>query len=192
MAGVNKVILLGNLGRDPEISYTPSGMAVCKISLATSRRNKDGQDVTAWHRCTAFGRTAEIISQYMAKGRQLYIEGELSYGQYEKDGVTHYTTDIIVNQFTFVGSGGGGGGGGRGGGYQQNGGFQGNQQGGYQNSGFQGQGPQGGQQNGGFQNQGYQGGQQNSGYDQGGGFNDQPDTSFPGGQPTPPDDDIPF
>lgn len=108
MAGVNKVIIMGNLGRDPELSYTQSGMAVCKFSIATSKRKKDGTDVTSWHRCTAFGRTAEIITQYVGKGSQLYVEGELSYGQYEKDGIVRYTTDIFVNEFTFVGAAKGG------------------------------------------------------------------------------------
>ncbi|MBU0990863.1 MAG: single-stranded DNA-binding protein [Proteobacteria bacterium] len=108
MAGVNKVILVGRLGRDPEMTYTPSGMAVCKFSIATSKKRKDGNEVTAWHRCTAFGKSGEIIGQYMSKGRELYVEGEIQYGQYEKDGITRYTTDIIVNQFTFIGGRGGG------------------------------------------------------------------------------------
>lgn len=103
MAGVNKVIIMGNLGSDPKLSTTQGGMAVCKFSIATSKRKKDGTDVTSWHRCTAFGRTAETIAQYVGKGQQLYIEGELSYGQYEKDGHTVYTTDIFVNEFAFVG-----------------------------------------------------------------------------------------
>jgi len=64
MGGVNKVIILGRLGRDPEISYSQSGMAVCKLSLATSRKQKDGTEVTSWHRCTAFDKSAELISQY--------------------------------------------------------------------------------------------------------------------------------
>lgn len=108
MAGVNKVIIMGNLGRDPELSYTQGGMAVCKFSIATSKRKKDGTDVTSWHRCTAFGRTAEIITQYVGKGSQLYVEGELSYGQYEKDGIVRYTTDIIVNEISFIGAAKGG------------------------------------------------------------------------------------
>lgn len=110
MAGVNKVILVGRLGRDPEMTYTPSGMAVCKFSLATSKKKKDGPEVTAWHRCTAFGKTGEVIGQYLSKGRELFVEGEIQYGQYEKDGITRYTTDIIVNQFSFIGGGKGSGG----------------------------------------------------------------------------------
>lgn len=103
MSGVNKVIILGNCGKQPELSYTQGGMAVCKFSLATSKKKKDGTEVTAWHRCTAFGKTAETIAQYVGKGQQLYIEGELSYGQYDKDGHTVYTTDIFVREITFVG-----------------------------------------------------------------------------------------
>lgn len=103
MAGVNKAIIMGNLGRDPELSYTQGGMAVCKFSIATSKRKKDGTDVTSWHRCTSFGKTAEAIAQYFGKGQQIYVEGELNYGQYEKDGHTVYTTDIFVNEFAFVG-----------------------------------------------------------------------------------------
>ena len=103
MAGVNKVILLGNLGRDPELSYTPGGMAVCKFSIATSKKKQDGTEVTSWHRLTAFGKQAEIIAQYVSKGQQLYVEGELSYGQYDKGGVTVYTTDIMVREFTLIG-----------------------------------------------------------------------------------------
>ena len=104
MAGVNKVIILGRLGQDPEMTYTASGMAVCKFSMATSKKNKEGKETTAWHRCTAFGKTGELLGQYMTKGKELYVEGELQYGQYEKDGITRYTTDIIVNQINFVGS----------------------------------------------------------------------------------------
>ncbi len=128
MAGVNKVILLGNLGRDPEISYTQAGMAICKFSIATSKKKRDGSEKTEWHRCTAFDKRAETISRYVSKGQQLYVEGELSYGQYDKDGITRYTTDIIVNNFTFVG----GKGANQGGGMNPNQGQQQNQGGGYQ------------------------------------------------------------
>lgn len=104
MAGTQQVIILGNLGQKPELSYLASGMAICKFSLATSKKKKDGSEVTSWHRCTAFDKSAEIIAQYVDKGHQLYVQGELSYGSYDKDGQTHYTTDIIVNQFTFISS----------------------------------------------------------------------------------------
>lgn len=203
MAGVNKVILLGNLGRDPEVSYTPGGMAVCKFSLATSRKKKDGTEITSWHRCTAFNKSAELIGQYVGRGQQLYVEGELSYGQYEKDGITRYTTDIIVNQFTFI-SGGKQQGGGQQGGYQ-GGGQQGGQQGGGQQGGYQGGGQQGGGQQGGYQGGGqqggYQGGGQQGGYQGGeqggdqGGFGGGQGSTQGGyqGESTPPvDDDIPF
>ena len=103
MSGYQKVVICGRLGRDPETTFTQAGVAICKFNLATSRKKKDGQEITSWHRCTAFQKTAEVIGQYVRKGQELLIEGELSYGQYEKDSVTHYTTDVIVNSFTFVG-----------------------------------------------------------------------------------------
>ena len=109
MAGINKVILVGNLGRDPEVSYTPSGTAVAKFSIATSEKWTDKEtgekkDKTEWHRITAFGRLGEICGEYLSKGKQVYIEGKLQYGSYEKDGVTRYTTDIIANQMQMLGS----------------------------------------------------------------------------------------
>ena len=100
MAGLNKVILVGNLGADPEMRYTASGTAVCKFSLATSRKftGKDGQkqEKTEWHRIVAWGKLAEICGQYLSKGKQVMIEGRIEYGSYEKDGVKHYTTDIVA------------------------------------------------------------------------------------------------
>lgn len=104
MSGVNKVFILGNVGRDPETSCTDSGTNIAKFSIATSRKKKDGTEITSWHRCVAFSKQAELIAQYVHKGDQIYIEGELSYGSYDKDGITHYTTDIIVQQMTFIGS----------------------------------------------------------------------------------------
>lgn len=107
MAGVNKVILVGNLGADPEIRYTAGGTAVCRLSIATSRRYTDKQgnrqEETAWHRVDAWGKLAEICGQYLSKGRQVYIEGRLKYGSYEKDGVKHYTTDIIAETMQMLG-----------------------------------------------------------------------------------------
>lgn len=154
---VNKSILLGRLTRDPEVSYAPSGMAVCKFTIATSKKVK-GEDVPSFHRCTAFDKRGEAIGKYVSKGQQLYVEGELQYGQYEKDGITRYTTDIIVNQFSFVGS------------KQDNGQNQ-NQQGGYQqNQGFQGEQQQSQQQNNGYQQDPNQSG------------------GFPGNQTPPDDD----
>jgi len=181
MAGVNKAIILGRLGQNPEISYTPSGLAVCKFSLATSRKMKDGQEVTQWHRCTAFDKAGELISKYVNKGNMLYIEGEITYSQYEKDGTTRYSTDIIVREFNFIGSGA----------PQQGGGQSTQQGGGYQGGGGSPQ-PEQGSQGGGYQgNAGYQGG---GGAYQGGGSAPQGGGYQGGGSGggTPPKDDIPF
>ena len=107
MAGLNKVILVGNLGADPEMRYTASGTAVCKFSLATSRKftGKDGQkqEKTEWHRIVAWAKLAEICGQYLAKGKQVMIEGRIEYGSYEKDGVKHYTTDIVAENMQMLG-----------------------------------------------------------------------------------------
>ena len=111
MAGLNKVILIGNLGSDPEMRYTASGTAVCKFSLATSRKftGKDGQkqEKTEWHRIVAWTKLAEICGQYLSKGKQVMIEGRIEYGSYEKDGVKHYTTDIVADNMVMLGSPGG-------------------------------------------------------------------------------------
>jgi single-strand DNA-binding protein len=94
--GVNKVILVGNLGNDPDVKYTQGGMAITKVSLATSsvRKDKDGnqQEKTEWHRVTFFGKLGEIAGEYLKKGSQVYVEGRIEYGSYEKDGVS--TTPI--------------------------------------------------------------------------------------------------
>jgi single-strand DNA-binding protein len=107
MAGVNKVILIGNLGADPEMRYTADGTAVCKFSLATSRRytGKDGQkqEKTEWHRIVVWRKLAEICGQYLSKGKQVIIEGRIEYGSYEKDGVKHYTTDIVAENMQMLG-----------------------------------------------------------------------------------------
>ena len=122
--GVNKVILVGNLGNDPEVKYTAGGMAICTLSLATTsvRKDKDGQQIekTEWHRVKLFGKLGEIAGEYLKKGRQAYIEGRIEYGSYDKEGVKHYTTDIIADEMQMLGGGGeGGGGGGGGGGYSR-------------------------------------------------------------------------
>ena len=114
MAGINKVILIGNLGRDPEVSYTPNGLAVAKFSIATSDRWKDKktgemQERTEWHRVTAFGKLGEICGEYLSKGKQVYIEGRLQTNSWEKDGITRYSTDIIANDMKMLGAKGGGG-----------------------------------------------------------------------------------
>ena len=122
--GVNKVILVGNLGNDPDVKYTQGGMAITTLSLATTsvRKDRDGnnQEKTEWHRVKLFGKLGEIAGEYLKKGRQVYIEGRIEYGSYEKDGVKHYTTDIIADEMQMLGGGGGyqrggGGGGGYGG-----------------------------------------------------------------------------
>ena len=109
--GINKVILVGNLGNDPETKYTQGGMAVTTLSVATttSRKDRDGnfQDKTEWHRVKLFGKTAEVAAEYLKKGRQVYIEGRLEYGSYEKDGVKHYTTDILCDDMQMLGGGDG-------------------------------------------------------------------------------------
>jgi single-strand DNA-binding protein len=111
MAGFNRVILIGNLGSDPEMRYTAGGTAVCKFSLATSRKftGKDGQkqEKTEWHRIVAWAKLAEICGQYLGKGKQVMIEGRIEYGSYEKDGVKHYTTDIVAENMTMLGTAGG-------------------------------------------------------------------------------------
>jgi single-strand DNA-binding protein len=117
--GVNKVILVGNLGNDPEVKYTQGGMAITTLSLATTsvRKDRDGnqQEKTEWHRVKLFGKLGEIAGEYLKKGRQVYIEGRIEYGSYEKDGVKHYTTDIIADEMQMLGGGSeGGAGGGRG------------------------------------------------------------------------------
>lgn len=105
--GVNKVILVGNLGKNPELTYTPGGMAVGKFSLATTegRKNADGEwvDHTEWHNIVAFGKTAETAGQYLEKGKQVYIEGKLSTSNYEIDGVKRYRTEIIANRLVLLG-----------------------------------------------------------------------------------------
>ncbi|MGO1069124.1 single-stranded DNA-binding protein [Lysobacter sp. CA199] len=116
--GVNKVILVGNLGNDPETKYTQGGMAVTTLSLATTsvRKDKDGnqQERTEWHRVKLFGKLGEIAGEYLKKGRQVYIEGSIRYDKFTgQDGVEKYFTDIIADEMQMLGGGEGGGGGGR-------------------------------------------------------------------------------
>ena len=118
MASVNKVILIGNCGRDPEVRYTPSGTAICNVSVATSSRRKDkasGESIedTQWHRVTFYDRLAEIAGEYLKKGKPVYIEGRLKYGKYtDKDGIERNTVDIVAEQMQMLGGRDGGGGGG--------------------------------------------------------------------------------
>ncbi|MCK8103183.1 single-stranded DNA-binding protein [Pseudoalteromonas sp. 2CM36K] len=146
--GVNKVILVGNLGQDPEVRYMPNGNGVANITLATSDSYKDkntGQmvDKTEWHRVVFFGKLAEIVGEYCRKGSQIYVEGKLQTRKWtDQQGQEKYTTEIVVDGFTgqmqMLGARGGD---------QQGGGYQGNQ-GSQQSSGYQGN--QGGQQSGGY------------------------------------------
>ena len=108
MASANKVILVGNLGRDPEIRYMPSGEPVANITIATSSKykSKTGELVeeTEWHRVTFFGKLAEIAGQYLKKGRPVYVEGRIKTRKYtDKDGVEKYATDIIANEMQMLG-----------------------------------------------------------------------------------------
>jgi single-strand DNA-binding protein len=118
MASVNKVILVGNLGRDPEVRYMPSGSAICTVTLATSRQWKDKtsgerQEETEWHRVTFFDRMAEIAGEYLKKGRPVYVEGRLKTRKYtDKDGVEKYSTEIVATDMQLLGGREGGGGGG--------------------------------------------------------------------------------
>lgn len=170
MAGLNKVMLIGNLGRDPEIRYTQGGMAVVNFSIATSEQWNDKtsgerQERTEWHRIVVFGKQAEICEKYLSKGSSIYVEGRLQTRSWEKDGQTQYTTEIVASNFQFLGGRGGG---------DQGGGYGGQGGGGYQNGG-QGRG-QGGQRPGqGTNSSNYQG-----------------HTSPGMGPDSIPDDDIPF
>lgn len=178
MAGINKVIIVGRLGRDPEIRYSQQGTAVVNFSVATSETWTDKatgqrQEQTEWHRIVVFGKQAENCEKYLSKGRQVYVEGKLKTSSYEKDGQTHYSTDIVANTVQFLGDIQGAGGGYQGG--APGGGYQGGQGGGYQGGGggYQGpSGPAGGPPQGGA----------------GGGFHGGP--GF--GGPPPQEDDIPF
>jgi single-strand DNA-binding protein len=114
MASVNKVILVGNLGRDPELRYTPGGQAVANFSLATTERfsNKEGerQERTEWHRVVAWGRTGEICAQYLAKGRSVYVEGRIQTREWEdKEGQKRWSTEIVATNVQFLGGRGEGG-----------------------------------------------------------------------------------
>ena len=109
MASVNKVILVGNLGRDPEVRYLPSGDPVANVTIATSSKykNKTGEMVeeTEWHRVTFFGKLAEIVAQYLKKGRSVYVEGRIKTRKYtDKDGIEKYATDIIANEMQMLGN----------------------------------------------------------------------------------------
>lgn len=189
--GINKVILVGNLGNDPETKYTQGGMAVTTISLATSsvRKDREGntQERTDWHRVKMFGKLGEIAAEYLRKGSQVYIEGSIRYDKFTgQDGVEKYFTDIIADEMQMLGGrgeGGAGGGGGSGGGMR-----------GQRAEGGEG-GYGGGQRGGGG---GYGGGQRGGGggYGGGGGGGGGGGSRQPANNPPPADDfsddDIPF
>ena len=109
MASVNKVIIIGNLGRDPEMRYLPSGDAVANIAVATSFKSKDKntgeqKETTEWHRISFFGRLAEIVGQYLKKGSSVYVEGRLQTRKYvDKDGIERYATDIVADNMQMLG-----------------------------------------------------------------------------------------
>ena len=180
---LNKVMLIGNLGRDPEIRHTSSGSPVANFSLATNRRwtDRDGnrQEQTEWHNIVVFGRQAEVAGQYLTRGKQIYVEGRLQTSSWDdkNTGEKKYRTEIICVNFQMLGQRGDSGGGG-GGGYGGGGG------GGYQRGG--GDGGSGG--GGGYSGPGYGGGG-------GGGGGGGSDSGSGGGGdygPEPEDDDIPF
>ncbi|MCK6231704.1 single-stranded DNA-binding protein [Stenotrophomonas indicatrix] len=189
--GINKVILVGNLGNDPDVKYTQSGMAITRISLATTsvRKDKDGnqQERTEWHRVVFFGKLGEIAGEYLRKGSSVYVEGSLRYDKYTgQDGVEKYSTDIVADEMQMLGGRGEGGGGGGGGN------FAGGERPQRQQAPRQeyGGGGGGGNQRGG------QGGGYNQGGNQGGGYGQQRPQQQPQ-QSAPPmddfaDDDIPF
>jgi len=119
MGSVNKVILVGNLGRDAELRYTPGGAAVATLNLATTEvwndRSNQRQEKTEWHRVILWGKQAESLQEYLTKGKQIYVEGRLQTRQWDdKDGNKRYTTEIKADRLTLLGGAGGGAGGGRG------------------------------------------------------------------------------
>jgi single-strand DNA-binding protein len=182
MAGVNKVILIGNLGRDPELRYTQSQTPVCQLSLATTRaytnRNNERVEETEWHRVVVWGKQAEFCNQYLTKGRQVYIEGRLQTRSWDdKDGNKRYSTEVVADTVQFLGSRGEGGGGG-GGGAPRGGGGGGARGGGGGGGGGYDQGPPPDDRG--------DGGGGGAGGDGGGGGYDNYIPSGPG------DDDIPF
>ena len=125
MASVNKVIIVGNLGRDPEVRYSPDGAAICNVSIATTSQWKDKasgerREETEWHRVVFYNRLAEIAGEYLRKGRSVYVEGRLKTRKWQdKEGQDRYTTEIVADQMQMLGGrdSGGEGGGGGGGGY---------------------------------------------------------------------------
>jgi single-strand DNA-binding protein len=105
MAGFNKAIIIGRLGQDPEMRTTPTGMPVANFSVATSEKSKEGVEVTEWHRCILFGKQAELAGKFLAKGRQVYLEGKIQTKQWkDKQGNPKSATEILCNQMVFLDS----------------------------------------------------------------------------------------
>ena len=119
MGSVNKVILVGNLGKDAEVRVTPGGQSVASFSIATTENwtSKEGEkkEQTEWHRIVLWGKTADTLQPYLVKGKQIYLEGRLQTRQWEKEGQKHYTTEVKADKIVLLGGGGGGAGGSRGG-----------------------------------------------------------------------------
>lgn len=121
---LNKVMLIGNVGNDPDVRTTSSGTPIAKMSLATTRKWKDGsgeqKEKTEWHRLTVWGKLVDVVERYVKKGDRLYVEGRIEYSESESDGQKKYWTDVNVFEMLMLGSTGAGdqGGGGRGGGFQ--------------------------------------------------------------------------
>ncbi len=199
--GINKAIVIGNLGRDPELRYTQGGQPVCRLAVATSRRylNKRSNEMveeTEWHRITVWGKTAEHCNTYLTKGRQVYVEGRLKTTSYEKEGQRHYSTEIVADNVQFLSGGGGQGGGGYGGGgggdYGGGGGDYGGGGGGGGGGGYGGGGARGGQGGGGYGGGKGGGGGYGGGGGGGGGDSAPPPYEDPYQPSDPVDDDIPF
>ena len=97
MRSINRMTLCGIIGRDPEVRMSNGGMKVANISVATNKRDKEGKETTQWHKCVGFAKTAEYIESHMKKGSKVFLEGEMQYGEYEKEGVKTLTAKIVVN-----------------------------------------------------------------------------------------------
>ncbi|HEV7775269.1 MAG TPA: single-stranded DNA-binding protein [Luteibacter sp.] len=196
--GINKVIIVGNLGADPETRYTTSGTAITSLRLATSenwtdKQSGEKQERTEWHRVKLFGKLAEIAGEYLKKGRQVYIEGSLRTDKYtDKDGIERFSTDIIANEMQMLGGNPGGGGGAEGGGYSggQGAGAGGGGGGGYRDRPQQSRGGQAGGQGGGGNDYGQQ--RSSGGNAPRGGGGNAPRSAPPAGNEGFDDDDIPF
>ncbi len=102
MKSVNKVILIGLVGRDPDVKKTKNNLRIATFTLATTKKNKEKENVVQWHTLVAFGKTAELIELYVKKGSKLYVEGELQYQEYEKDGLKRLYTKVAINEMSFL------------------------------------------------------------------------------------------